>query len=450
MVWVKTSDDMPDNPKIRSLSPTAACLYFFGLHRCNSWLTDGWIGTEQVCEVFRPFGKKLRLKAAVGELVKQRLWDVADGGYRVHDFEQYQPSAQEVARSREQARLRGARRRDADRAAKLTEKRLKTERLTAQSQRNSDMRKQPTGHTTSDFTEASRRDARTQPDPAPETRREISPSIAASADPAPTAAAAFSTSGATSSAAAQVDAAQAPAPRVSPASPPADAPQPANGHTDKAQPPHASPVAAQGPQPSPVPEPPAEAPPAATQALVAARPASLAAAEEPPPHGELLAPPGTPPPTAAAPSLAVAYDAQRAEWLQRRVTSVPDGAPLSAGQLTLALCQDLQLGIDVHMAPRHRAAIAEMAGTATATHVQLAWVETVAVASQKRDTPGMGLLLKILARVARQHVMPQTQDDWVLDGAAEKVSFSLEFRRKVAAMRAEEEAMAARKAAGVR
>ena len=219
----------------------------------------------------------------------------------------------------------------------------------------------------------------------------------------------------------QGDVSQASAPPQA-ASPPAPTSEPRPGPERPAQAnlaPRTQPAAAPGPEPS-------------CGTALTRHPAAVAG----PPPGSL--------------SLADAYDAQRREWLTRRVASVPDGVPLSAGQLTLALCQDLQLGIDINIGGRHRTVIGELAGSATATHLQLAWIQTVAAASAKRDQPGLGLMLKILARVARQEVMPQTHDDWALDGAADNVSFTLEFRRKVAAMRAEEEAEAARKAAGGR
>lgn len=168
MVWVKTTDDMPDNHKIRSLSPTAACLYFFGLHRCNSWLTDGWIAKERVIEIFRPYGKKLRIKGAVAELVKQGLWEASGAGFQVHDFEQYQPLAEEVVLAREQSRVRGAKKRERDRATKLAEKRLILERSTAQLEGNSSGQNSRKMDQKADLAETSRRYARKQPEPGPD------------------------------------------------------------------------------------------------------------------------------------------------------------------------------------------------------------------------------------------------------------------------------------------
>jgi hypothetical protein len=103
VVWFKVDDDFHDHPKTWDLPDCAVALWT----RAGSWsgrnLTDGVIPPEMVsrwCE---------DPERAVEALTKRGLWSAesVDGGvdglhaiYRYHDWPDYQPTREEVARSR--------------------------------------------------------------------------------------------------------------------------------------------------------------------------------------------------------------------------------------------------------------------------------------------------------------------------------------------------------------
>jgi len=104
MVWVRLADDFPHHPKVIAAGPLAGWLWACGLAYANRYATDGFIPSAQV--------KLLAdLDGATGlarRLVDVGLWEVANGGYQIHDFAAYQPSAEEVKRERESAARRQA------------------------------------------------------------------------------------------------------------------------------------------------------------------------------------------------------------------------------------------------------------------------------------------------------------------------------------------------------
>lgn len=104
MTWVQIDDGMPEHPKILRLSDRAFRLQVEGLCYSNRNLTDGFVPSQ----VAHRSGRKSAL-----ELVAAGCWDEADGGYQIHDFDEYQPSRAEVLKRREQTagRVREWRRR---------------------------------------------------------------------------------------------------------------------------------------------------------------------------------------------------------------------------------------------------------------------------------------------------------------------------------------------------
>ncbi|HXT99506.1 MAG TPA: hypothetical protein VN903_00850 [Polyangia bacterium] len=105
MAWVRLADDFADHPKLVAAGPLAGWLWLCGIAYSNRYLTDGFI----------PGGAVRRLAdiedtaALVARLVDVGLWEHARGGYRVHDYESYQPTAESV---------RAERARNAERVAK--------------------------------------------------------------------------------------------------------------------------------------------------------------------------------------------------------------------------------------------------------------------------------------------------------------------------------------------
>lgn len=97
MTWVRLDDGIYDHPKMLAVSATDRLLYVWGLCWSSRHGTDGLIPASAL-----PY---LALFAgadgdAAGRLVRAGLWHELDGGWTVHDFGDYQPSAAEVAELR--------------------------------------------------------------------------------------------------------------------------------------------------------------------------------------------------------------------------------------------------------------------------------------------------------------------------------------------------------------
>lgn len=112
MGWVKVSDDYPDHPKLDSLSDGAFRLDVSGWCYAARHLTDGVIPAGRVSRLtprYKP--------AHVAELVKVGRWH-PDGhdcgrcpqpgpdGYTIHDYLDFNPSAERVNKERDEARTR--------------------------------------------------------------------------------------------------------------------------------------------------------------------------------------------------------------------------------------------------------------------------------------------------------------------------------------------------------
>jgi hypothetical protein len=90
MPWFKVDDSYYDHPKVFDAPDCAVTLWV----RAGCWsarnLTDGLV----------PTGMPARLcddhDTAVRELLHRGLWERASGGYRFHDWAEYQPSAEDV------------------------------------------------------------------------------------------------------------------------------------------------------------------------------------------------------------------------------------------------------------------------------------------------------------------------------------------------------------------
>ena len=102
MTWVRIEDSFPDHPKALEAGPLACWLYVCGLAYACRYLTDGFIPDRQVnrlSDVAKP-GSQAQA------LVRAGLWEVVEGGYRIHDYLDYQPSAEKVEKEREATRKR--------------------------------------------------------------------------------------------------------------------------------------------------------------------------------------------------------------------------------------------------------------------------------------------------------------------------------------------------------
>lgn len=98
MAWVRLDDHIDEHPKVAMLGDSAFALYITAIVYCNRNLTDGFIprmvglGKLRYCS-----GDPLEV---ISEIVAAGLWEVVQGGWRIHDFLDYQPSRAQVERSR--------------------------------------------------------------------------------------------------------------------------------------------------------------------------------------------------------------------------------------------------------------------------------------------------------------------------------------------------------------
>lgn len=110
MSWFKTDPDMLDHPKVKALKPahrdSALSLWFRAGLWCTKYLTDGVVPAEQI----RTF---TRSRAAVLELVRVGLWEAVDGGFKFHDWLDYQLAKTEIENRRLQTNQRVSRFRNA-------------------------------------------------------------------------------------------------------------------------------------------------------------------------------------------------------------------------------------------------------------------------------------------------------------------------------------------------
>lgn len=99
MPWFKVDDALSMHPKAFAAGNTALGLWV----RAGSWamqhLTDGFIPSNVVAAL----GGQWDDTAA---LVNARLWHQADGGFQFHDWEEYQPTREQIEAERAKTRER--------------------------------------------------------------------------------------------------------------------------------------------------------------------------------------------------------------------------------------------------------------------------------------------------------------------------------------------------------
>jgi hypothetical protein len=111
MPWVRLDDSMPDHPKFVDLSDSAFRLWVHGMCYANRQLTDGIVPATAL--------KVLRKRPVdAAELVRAGLWSPLEGGggWRIHDYSEYQPTRDKVLKQRQTTRNRLERWRNAQKA----------------------------------------------------------------------------------------------------------------------------------------------------------------------------------------------------------------------------------------------------------------------------------------------------------------------------------------------
>jgi hypothetical protein len=96
MGWVRIDDNAPHHRKMLQAGPVACWLWVCGLAHCQRQLSDGFIPIEAL-----PMLGVGNWKKAAGFLVTAGLWHKAEGGYQIHDYLDYNFSAEEANERRE-------------------------------------------------------------------------------------------------------------------------------------------------------------------------------------------------------------------------------------------------------------------------------------------------------------------------------------------------------------
>lgn len=99
MTWTKLDDNIYDHPKMVRAGEDATDLYVRALVYSNKHLTDGRIEAE----VLSALTRKRNAAASAAALVRVGAWDAhPDGGWVIHDFHSFNPTADEVRAKREE------------------------------------------------------------------------------------------------------------------------------------------------------------------------------------------------------------------------------------------------------------------------------------------------------------------------------------------------------------
>lgn len=110
--FARVYEETRDDPKILALSDPAYRMWDQGLVYCSRQLTDGFIPEHAI----HTFGVKARNKLRVAaELCREQvpgqapLWSKVEGGYAVHDYLDWNDSADTILKKREGDRARSKR-----------------------------------------------------------------------------------------------------------------------------------------------------------------------------------------------------------------------------------------------------------------------------------------------------------------------------------------------------
>lgn len=117
VAWVRLDDHIDENPKIQKASPLGFALFVAGLAYCNRNMTDGFIPwsaargllswqfldgdfVKTIAVTCGLRGDDVVSDMVIALLLQAGLWEQSEGGYRVHDYEKYQPSREEILKQR--------------------------------------------------------------------------------------------------------------------------------------------------------------------------------------------------------------------------------------------------------------------------------------------------------------------------------------------------------------
>jgi hypothetical protein len=113
MPWVRLDDNFPNNRKISMLSANAFRLYVSALCWSSANLTEGFIAEDEL----RSIAHVRSAKVASNQLVTRGLWERVEGGWRIHDYLEFNPTRAQVKTERSSNAARQKAYRDRKKAA---------------------------------------------------------------------------------------------------------------------------------------------------------------------------------------------------------------------------------------------------------------------------------------------------------------------------------------------
>jgi len=105
MPWVRFEDGFAEHPKMLAVGPLGMALQVAAVCYANRALTDGFLPRAKVATLLDLEGLA-DWHTLAKDLVEAGVWDEADGGWRIHDYLDYQPARDDVVGAREATQQR--------------------------------------------------------------------------------------------------------------------------------------------------------------------------------------------------------------------------------------------------------------------------------------------------------------------------------------------------------
>lgn len=106
MPWVRIDEEFPHHPKVAPVGPLGIAMQVAALCYCNRYLTDGFVPAAMAPMLLPLEGigrqngagqyELVSWQEIVQGLVRTGLWEPVEGGWRIHDFHDYQPTREDV------------------------------------------------------------------------------------------------------------------------------------------------------------------------------------------------------------------------------------------------------------------------------------------------------------------------------------------------------------------
>lgn len=110
MPWVRLEEDFPHHPKVAPVGPLGLSMQVAGLCYANHYLTDGFVPRAMgpLLLVLDGLGiqdengewSPATWQTVIGDLVRAGMWQLVEGGWRIHDYHDYQPTREEIQAAR--------------------------------------------------------------------------------------------------------------------------------------------------------------------------------------------------------------------------------------------------------------------------------------------------------------------------------------------------------------